>query len=121
MDPRRRRRRQCPLCSKSSPWADRGRIPVLTQSEDWGAIPSPTDKRSPCACIWRFSGAQRCDILALGVRPDLAGHRVKRFLLAFQLVTASAGAQEVEQVTVFGGSFTGFWQIEYSGWFQKGM
>jgi hypothetical protein len=51
----------------------------------------------------------------------LAGHRVKRFLLAFQLVTASARAQEVEQVTVFGGSFTGFWQIEYSGWFQKGI
>jgi len=46
---------------------------------------------------------------------------VKRFLLAFQLVTASASAQEVEQVTVFGGSFTGFWQIEYSGWFQKGI
>jgi hypothetical protein len=49
----------------------------------------------------------------------LAGHRVKRFLLAFLLVTASARAQEVEQVTVFGGSFTGFWQIETPGWFQK--
>jgi len=44
-----------------------------------------------------------------------------RFLLAFLLVTASAWAQEVEQVTVFGGSFTGFWQIESPGWFQKGM
>jgi len=50
----------------------------------------------------------------------LAGHRVKRFLLAFLLVTASARAQEVEQLTVYGGSFTGFWQIESPGWFQKG-
>ena len=45
---------------------------------------------------------------------------MKRFLLAFHLVTASARAQEVEQVTVFGGSFTGFWQFEHPGWFQKG-
>src|ERR1700760_3955601 len=49
----------------------------------------------------------------------MAGHRGKRFLLVFLLVTASARAQEVEQVTVYGGSFTGFWQIESPGWFIK--
>lgn len=44
---------------------------------------------------------------------------MKRFLLALLLVTAPARAQEVEQVTVYGGNFTGFWQIQSPGWFLK--
>jgi hypothetical protein len=37
---------------------------------------------------------------------------MKRFLLAFLLVTTSAHAQEVEQVTVYGGNLSGFWHID---------
>jgi hypothetical protein len=37
---------------------------------------------------------------------------VKYFLLAFVLLTASARAQEVEQVTVYGGNLSGFWHID---------
>jgi len=44
---------------------------------------------------------------------------MKRFVLAFLLVTAPAPAQEVEQVTVFGGNLSGFWQIESPGWYRK--
>ena len=48
----------------------------------------------------------------MSVGADLAGRRVKRFLLAFLLVTASTRAQEVEQVTVYGSSLSGFWHID---------
>jgi hypothetical protein len=69
-------------------------------------------------CIWGFFCAHRCAILAGGVIADLAGHRMKRLLLAFLLLPATALAQEVERVTIFGTSFNGFWQIESPGWFQ---
>jgi hypothetical protein len=37
---------------------------------------------------------------------------MKRFLLAFLLLAATASAQETERVTVHGGSLSGFWRIE---------
>jgi hypothetical protein len=37
---------------------------------------------------------------------------MKHFLLAFLLLAGTAPAQEVEQVTVYGGSLSGFWRVE---------
>jgi hypothetical protein len=37
---------------------------------------------------------------------------MKRLLLAFLLLTTTAPAQEVERVTVYGGSLSGFWRVE---------
>ncbi len=41
---------------------------------------------------------------------------MKRLVLAFLLLSATAPAQEIERVTVYGGSINGFWQIESPGW-----
>ena len=46
---------------------------------------------------------------------------MKRHLLAFLLLTATASAQEVEQVTVYGGRLSGFWRMESPGWFRMNM
>ena len=45
--------------------------------------------------------------------------RIKRLALAALLLAPPASAQQTEQVTVYGVSFTGYWQIEGPGWFQK--
>lgn len=45
---------------------------------------------------------------------------MKHIVLALLLVTA-APAQEVEQVTVYGGSLTGFWHVTEPSWFQVGL
>jgi hypothetical protein len=55
-----------------------------------GASLSPTDKPSLDALHLGFSRPQRCNTLVLGVGADLAGHRVKHFLLAFLLLAAPA-------------------------------
>ena len=41
---------------------------------------------------------------------------MKRLLLAFLLLTATAAAQETEQVTVYGGSLSGFWHVMAPSW-----
>lgn len=46
---------------------------------------------------------------------------MKRLLLAFLLLTATAPAQEIERVTVYGGSLSGFWQLEAQHGMQVSM
>ena len=43
---------------------------------------------------------------------------MKRLALALLLLTVAAPAQEVEQVTVYGGSLSGFWHVKGPSWLQ---
>jgi hypothetical protein len=46
---------------------------------------------------------------------------MKWFALILMLTALPVAAQEVEQVTVYGGSLSGFWQMESPGWVQMNM
>ncbi|HKX63879.1 MAG TPA: hypothetical protein VJM78_01120 [Rhizomicrobium sp.] len=46
---------------------------------------------------------------------------MKRIALALLLLALPSAAQEVEQVTVYGGSLSGFWRSESPGWFRMSM
>jgi len=46
---------------------------------------------------------------------------MKRLALAALLLALPASAQQIEQVTVYGGSLNGFWQVESPGWVQMSM
>jgi hypothetical protein len=46
---------------------------------------------------------------------------MKRAALALLLLTATASAQEVEKVTVYGGNLSGFWHVTEPSWLNMGM